>query len=294
MKVIARSAREWSWIDPRLLILALAPTMLVVLACTSTATRNDVGVGQGESTTAVPSSGAGRASDPTALPTVKMPPPRDSATPSPDRFPVKELDLDALPVVETEEEPRRGPSPAPLADEPIGHMNTSGRPGRSSVSAMSLRARLFAVQTFQDNHCVGVYKDGGSSPLWTRCFTSGENPSQFTVSAFSPDGKKLAGYTTRRDEIVSTDGHPRSTLLFLDARTGKLLHYFDRDLGVATGNVRYEGNANVIFSDSTLSRNAPEEEGFTRWLVRCTLSGVCERATPPIETSWYETARWPH
>ena len=191
-------------------------------------------------------------------------------SPNPRDLPVNTLDLDTLPFIETVETGRLGRPPA-RADRTTG-------------------AQLVARE--KPGNCVAVYPSGGNAPLWTRCFTRGSKPVPFSVISFSPNGKLLAGFVPR-DEYASTDGHPRSTLLVLAARTGKLYHRFDRDLGLPTGGVRFENNQHVMFSDSTFSRSAQEEAGFKRWLVRCTLSGVCEMATPPTETSWYDTANWP-
>lgn len=249
--------------------------VLALASATSGCTTEGSSRAGNNASAALQSSPATTSPSPTATPTNPSPARRD--------VPVRTIDLHSLPFVKTVETGRLGrpPARAPAGSRPDG------------VTATSTRARLVAGRpSEQRKSCVVVYSAGGDAPLWTRCFTRGAKPVPFSLVAFSPDGKQLAGYVTR-DEYVTTDGHPRSTLLAFAAHSGELLHHFDRDLGLATGGVRFEDNQHVLFSNSTFSSTAQEEAGFTRWLVRCSLAGVCELATPPTETSWYDTAHWP-
>jgi hypothetical protein len=169
----------------------------------------------------------------------------------------------------------------------IGYARTSGTPVNwqlERIGTFSASAQLVAGWSTltKKQNCIAVYQATASVPEWTTCFTRSDAPARVLNLTFSPDASHLVGSVQGRHGDADT-------LLVLDADSGRIDHQWERDLGHYP--VVFEDDRHLLFTNQTMPEDGPDGESpFKHWLVRCSLTGHCEKATPPRTTSNFE---WP-
>ncbi|QZY28406.1 hypothetical protein [Nocardioides coralli] len=121
--------------------------------------------------------------------------------------------------------------------------------------------------------CHGLYVADDPFPRWTRCYTADGRPADL--------GPLMM--TSNRRWLVALDGST-SDVLVIDARTGKparRLRFPDRPQQVVP-----EGDSHVLV---VLTREGRRDAWAQQWIVRCTITGRCERATSTRRPPLYET-----
>jgi hypothetical protein len=130
---------------------------------------------------------------------------------------------------------------------------TAVSPDESLLAAIRSRGYLPGQQ-----HCaVMVEAADASVPLWTNC--------EWNPVEFSPDGSRVIALS------ASTEGLGPNNLAVMDSRTGEVVaQYATRGV---FGRATFDGTAGSIVAVVADGRQAS--------IVRCTIDGQCDLATPP-------------
>jgi hypothetical protein len=177
---------------------------------------------------------------------------------------------------------------------PLVYERTSGMPTGwqlDSVRAVSASANLVLGQPSggRFGHCLALYAADEAKPSWTHCFERRGRPAEIVYTEFTPDGSEVV-VLLRGGRYVGPAAifHVGlDSLLVLHAHDGsvrsRLDHNFDR--------IVLEDDRHVVFTRHGRPDVGGSDEGpYRARLMRCSLSGRCESASPVLPASTFTGA----